>query len=188
MLLDAAYAVFLERGFDGASMEAIADQAGVTKPVIYGSFAGKDELFSALVAREEERILGDITRAIPARADDDLETTVARGITAFLSSVAESPDTYRIILLCDGGANSVIAGRIQRGRRQVVGTVAAVTEDWLRGRGAREPQKTAELMAFAIVGAAEGAARALLEAPERFEPQAAGRTLARALVRGASGL
>ncbi len=188
MLLDAAYAVFLERGFAGASMEAIAERAGVTKPVIYDSFAGKDELFTALVEREEERILGDIAAAIPTRAEDDLERTVAQAITAFLRSVAESPDTYRIVLLCEGGANAAIASRIQRGRAQIVNTLAAVTEDWLRRRGVEDPQTTGELTAFAIIGAAEGAARALLAAPERFEPETAGRTLARALVRGASGV
>jgi AcrR family transcriptional regulator len=188
MLLDAAYEVFLERGFAGASMEAIAERAGVTKPVIYDSFAGKDELFSALVEREEQRILAEIAAAIPVSADDDLEASVAGGITAFLRSVAQSPDTYRIIFLCEGGANAVIAGRIQRGRTEIVRTVAAVAEDWLRRRGVQDAATTAELSAFAIVGAAEGAARALLAAPERFEPEMAGRILARALVRGAAGL
>jgi AcrR family transcriptional regulator len=188
MLLDAAYEVFLERGFDDASMQAIAERAGVSKPVIYSCFAGKDELFTALVGREEQRILSDIARAIPTRAEDDLEGTVAQGITGFLRSVAESPDTYRIILLSDGGANAVIANRIQRGRSQVVRTLAPVAEDWLRRRGVEDPKTTGELSAYAIVGAAEGAARALLAAPDRFEPEAAGRTLARALVRGASGI
>ena len=188
LLLDAAYEVFLERGFAGASMEAIAERAGVTKPVIYDSFAGKDELFTALVEREEQRILNEIAAAIPASADDDLETSVGGGITAFLRSVADSPDTYRIVFLCEGGANAVIASRIQRGRMEIVKTVAAVTEDWLRRRGVEDSGTTAELTAFAIVGAAEGAARALLAAPERFTPEAAGSTLARALVRGASGL
>src|SRR5918996_6468875 len=92
LLLDAAYEVFLERGFAGASMGAIAERAGVTKPVIYDSFASKDELFAALVEREEERILADITAAIPAMDDDDLEQGIARGITAFLGSVADSPE------------------------------------------------------------------------------------------------
>jgi AcrR family transcriptional regulator len=188
MLLDAAYSVFLERGFAGASMEAIAERAGVTKPVIYDSFAGKDELFTALVEREEQRILNEIAAAIPASADGDLEASVAGGITAFLRSVAESPDTYRIVFLCEGGANAVIASRVQRGRMEAVKTVAAVAEDWLRRRGVKDAATTAELAGFAIVGAAEGAARALLAAPERFEPEGAGRTLARALVGGASGL
>ena len=34
-VLDAALALFLEHGYDGASMQAIADGAGVTKPVVY---------------------------------------------------------------------------------------------------------------------------------------------------------
>jgi AcrR family transcriptional regulator len=188
MVLDAAYAVFFERGYDGTSMEAIAERAGVTKPVIYDSFASKDELFAALVAREEERILADITAAIPAMVDDDLEQGVARGITAFLRSVADSPEVYRIIFLCEGGMNAVIAERIDRGRRRTVELLAPVLEDWLRRQGAGEPEKDGELLSYAVAGAAEGAARALLSSPKKFDPEAAGRTLARALVGGAQGL
>src|SRR4051794_29826353 len=56
-VLDAALELFLERGYEGTSMEAVAGAAGVTKPVVYACFAGKDELFRALLRREEERIL-----------------------------------------------------------------------------------------------------------------------------------
>src|SRR5713226_2335312 len=84
MILDAAFAVFLERGYEGASMEAIARQASVTKPVVYDSFASKEELFTALLAREEQRILEQITAALPERADEDPERTLEDALTAFL--------------------------------------------------------------------------------------------------------
>src|SRR5918994_4522452 len=46
-VLDAALELFLEHGYDGTSMQAIAGRAGVTKPVVYACFPGKDELFRA---------------------------------------------------------------------------------------------------------------------------------------------
>src|SRR5271167_325410 len=56
LILDVAFGLFLERGYKGTSMDAIADAAGVTKPVIYACFASKAELFGALLDREEQRM------------------------------------------------------------------------------------------------------------------------------------
>lgn len=51
-ILDAAGRVFLERGFDGASVEEIAEVARAGKPTIYARFGGKEALFAAVVARK----------------------------------------------------------------------------------------------------------------------------------------
>ncbi|MGJ4945961.1 TetR/AcrR family transcriptional regulator [Bradyrhizobium sp. HKCCYLS1011] len=50
-ILDAAQHVFLKRGFDGASIDEIAETAPASKPTIYARFPGKDALFAAVVAR-----------------------------------------------------------------------------------------------------------------------------------------
>jgi AcrR family transcriptional regulator len=48
-LLDAAARVFVERGFQGASVEVIAAEAGFTRGAFYSNFATKEELFAALL-------------------------------------------------------------------------------------------------------------------------------------------
>ena len=53
LVLEAARRVFLERGYAGATVDAIADEAGFTKGVVYSQFAGKPDLLFALL---EERI------------------------------------------------------------------------------------------------------------------------------------
>lgn len=50
-VLDAAAAVFLEQGFGAASMDAVAQAAGVSKATVYAHFAGKDALFAAIIER-----------------------------------------------------------------------------------------------------------------------------------------
>ena len=50
-ILDAARQVFIDRGFEGASVDEIAAVARAGKPTIYGRFAGKEALFAAVVAR-----------------------------------------------------------------------------------------------------------------------------------------
>jgi len=51
-ILDAAGRVFLERGFEGASVEEIAEVARAGKPTIYARFSSKEALFAAVVARK----------------------------------------------------------------------------------------------------------------------------------------
>ena len=50
-ILDAAEKLFLEKGFESASIDQIAEMAPVSKPTIYAHFSGKKALFSAVVAR-----------------------------------------------------------------------------------------------------------------------------------------
>ena len=53
-ILDAALACFTERGYHETSIDAIAERAGLSKGAIYWHFAGKRELFLALVDRAQE--------------------------------------------------------------------------------------------------------------------------------------
>jgi AcrR family transcriptional regulator len=188
MILDAAFAVFLEHGYEGASMEKIAREAGVTKPVVYACYASKEELFTALLAREEGRIIGQIAAALPARADEDLERTLSDALTAFLRAVADSAAAYRVIFLGEGGGNAAISKRVQRGRELQVDAVAMLVHAWLVSRQTDDAETTARLIAHALVGAAEAAARAVLAEPDQFKPDVVGPMLARLITRGERAL
>jgi AcrR family transcriptional regulator len=62
-LVATALTVFLERGFHGASLDEIAERAGYSKGAVYSNFAGKDELFLAVLDATFERrtrILADV--------------------------------------------------------------------------------------------------------------------------------
>jgi AcrR family transcriptional regulator len=56
-LVETAREVFLERGFHGASLDEIAERAGYSKGAVYSNFAGKDELFLAVLDANFERRL-----------------------------------------------------------------------------------------------------------------------------------
>ena len=75
-ILEGARVVFLAEGFDGASMEAIAQAAGVSKGTLYTYFKGKDELFTALVAACQNRSFEETFRSLNRTADlrESLET------------------------------------------------------------------------------------------------------------------
>jgi AcrR family transcriptional regulator len=183
-VLDAALKLFLKSGYDGTSMQAVADEAGVTKPVVYACFESKDELFRALLAREEERIVGEIQGAF-ANADlSDPETTLVEGFTGFLRAVGESPEVYRLIFLGEGGGNAAVAHRIQRGREEQVRRLTALARRWLEaeGNGKRsnaEIERTARLLGNSIAGLAESGARLLLSGEDGWTAETLGRDLGR---------
>ena len=67
-LLDAAAQVFARRGYHGAGVEEIAAQAGVTKGALYYNFAGKEDVFLALLDEHLDarlELLADVAGAGP---------------------------------------------------------------------------------------------------------------------------
>lgn len=196
LLLDAALELFLEHGYEGTSMQAVADRAGVTKPVVYSAFDSKDKLFRSLLAREEERILTEIQAAF---ADTDLanpEKTMSDGFTAFLRAVDSSPEVYRLIFLQEGGGNAAVVNRFQRGREAQVNALADLARTWLALSGtatdsknhAKEIERLARLLGHALVALGEAGARTLLEDRNRWTPETLGQTLGRLAARGQAAL
>jgi AcrR family transcriptional regulator len=183
-VLDAALELFLEHGYEGTSMDAIARAAGVTKPVVYACFPGKDQLFRALLAREEERILTEVQGAFESADLTDPEATLVEGFTGFLRAVAASPEVYRLIFFGEGGGNAAVANRVQRGRQQQVDALSALARTWLDARSGQklsgdELDRTARLLGHAIAGLAESGARLLLSGADGWTPDTLGRELGR---------
>ena len=183
-MLDAALKLFLQTGYDGTSMQAVADEAGVTKPVVYACFDSKDDLFRSLLAREEQRIVGEIQGAFSNVDLSDPETTLVEGFTGFLRAVGDSPEVYRLIFLGEGGGNAAVADRIQRGREEQVSRLTELAKGWLEsnGNGKRssdEIDRTARLVGNSIAGVGESGARLLLSGDDDWTPESLGRELVR---------
>jgi AcrR family transcriptional regulator len=183
-VLDAALKLFLKSGYDGTSMQAVADQAGVTKPVVYACFNSKDQLFRALLAREEKRIVGEIQGAFENADLSDPETTLVEGFTSFLRAAGDSPDVYRLIFMGEGGGNAAVADRIRRGREEQVKQLTDLSRTWVKsnGKGKRssgEVEKTARFLGNSIAGLAESGARLLLSGEDDWTPETLGRELGR---------
>jgi AcrR family transcriptional regulator len=84
-ILDAARKVFLERGFEGASVDEIADVARAGKPTIYARFPGKQALFAAVMARMVSEKTSSYESISPTGAT--LEEYLASIATAILRNV-----------------------------------------------------------------------------------------------------
>ncbi len=96
-LLGIGRSLFAERGFEGTTVEEIALRAGVSKPVVYEHFGGKEGLYAVVVDREIRSLLDAITTALttPAVSPRGLLELAAM---ALLDYVETSTDGFRILV------------------------------------------------------------------------------------------
>jgi AcrR family transcriptional regulator len=93
-LLDVADQVVQRRG-PGVSMDEIAAEAGITKPVLYRHFGDKDGLYEALT----NRYVTELSEALkPAVVSPEPRARLAATIDAYLSYVEREPERYRFLL------------------------------------------------------------------------------------------
>ncbi|SCD83349.1 transcriptional regulator, TetR family [Streptomyces sp. DvalAA-14] len=94
-LLSIGRALFAERGFEGTSVEEIAHQAGVSKPVVYEHFGGKEGLYAVVVDREMQRLLDMVTGALTGGHPREL---LEQAAFALLDYIEQSTDGFRILV------------------------------------------------------------------------------------------
>jgi len=169
-LLDVAQEIALERGFHAVTVDGVARAAEVTRPVVYGLFADRGELLTALLARAEARALAQLAPALPAvpGPEDyvDPDALLVDGVTAYLTAVRDDPDTWRVILLPPEGAPPELAERLGAVHRDVLRELRSLVAWGMdrRGGGALD----VDLFARGVLTLAEGAARLLLQSPDRY--------------------
>ncbi|WP_140459955.1 MULTISPECIES: TetR/AcrR family transcriptional regulator [Cellulomonas] len=95
-LLDVSRRLFAEKGFDTTSVEEIASRAGVSKPVVYEHFGGKEGVYAVVVDREIQALTGALTGALEAGGHP--KVMVERSALALLSYIEASEDGFRILV------------------------------------------------------------------------------------------
>ena len=93
-LLDVGRALFAEKGFEATSIEEIAARAGVSKPVVYEHFGGKEGLYAVVVDREMSDLLDRLTAAL---SDGHPRELVEQAALALLTYIEEQTDGFRIL-------------------------------------------------------------------------------------------
>src|ERR671929_1004689 len=94
-LVDIGRVLFAERGFDATSVEEIAAKAGVSKPVVYEHFGGKEGLYAVVVDRETRRLLDMVTGALTAGHPREL---LEQAAFALLDYIEQHTDGFRILV------------------------------------------------------------------------------------------
>lgn len=111
-VLEEAYRLFVERGFQSASMDELARRVGVSKPVIYDLAGSKEQLFRDVMASIQAELATTIASAVAA--ERDLAGRLHAGILAFLRFVERRRDGWCALLSMESGGGAEITAALRR--------------------------------------------------------------------------
>jgi len=179
-LLEVARAVFVEAGYHAASMDDIAERAGVTKPVLYQHFPGKLDLYLGLLEDSCGALVASVDQALQSTPDN--HDRVRAIVAAYFEFVDEPGGAARLVFESDLTQERAVRTLIDEANSRCAVLVGEVIADETGLDIA-----AAALLGFGMVGLAQNSARAwLIEGPEvpRHEAEALAASLA---WRGISG-
>lgn len=169
-LLDAALAVIVRDGYPGVSIDAIAREAGVTRPVVYGAYDGLGDLLGALLDRQQLRALTQLAEVLPAELPDgDADAFLLDTVRALIGRVLADPDTWRPILGAGDGTPDVVRARIDGDRDRIRAQIAELLAVGIERRGG--PPVDVEVASYAAIAVLESFGRLLLDRPDVLAPE-----------------
>jgi TetR/AcrR family transcriptional repressor of mexJK operon len=126
-IMEAATAVFLEKGYDGTSMDDVAAKAAVSKPTVYKHFSDKEQLFAEIVRSTTDQI-DDLVRLVveTMAGHADIETGLAALARRFITALMQ-PQVLRLRRLVIANADrfpDVGRSWYEQGFERVLATLA----------------------------------------------------------------
>ncbi|HEX4905620.1 MAG TPA: TetR/AcrR family transcriptional regulator [Acidimicrobiales bacterium] len=178
-LLDSALDVFATRGFHGASMNDVAEAAGVTKPVLYQHFESKRQLFVELLEDVGSR-LGQLVAEATAAADAPREK-VEKGFAAYFRWIDGNRAAFSLLFGGSVRLDTEFADAVHHVESFLAEAIATLIEADLDD----EHRRT---IAHGIVGLAEGTGRHWIADGLDLDPDILGRQVADLAYAGLRGI
>jgi AcrR family transcriptional regulator len=154
-MLDAAVQMFSVNGYHETSMDAIAAEAQISKPMLYLYYGSKEDLFGACLNRELSRFIDVV------RADIDFNQSpkdlLRNTIVSFLRYIDANRASW-IVMYTQAISSQAFAHTVREGREQIIELVAGLMRS---GSRAPRPDTEHQMMAVALVGAGEAMANRL---------------------------
>ncbi|WP_051323866.1 TetR/AcrR family transcriptional regulator [Candidatus Solirubrobacter pratensis] len=149
-MLDTAHALFAERGYAEVTMDEVAAEVGVTKPLLYNYFGNKERLFLACMKPAGDALLDTVVGAV-----QDAETpaeALRNGIHAFFAFLDSDRAAWRVLFDETLPASGAIPRRVAEYRDRLASLVTAALRE-------RNPEPAVEPLSVALLGAAEALGR-----------------------------
>ncbi|MEE1751847.1 TetR/AcrR family transcriptional regulator [Streptomyces sp. SP18CS02] len=164
-MMDAAVRTFGQLGYRAASMDGIAELAGVSKPLVYLYLNSKEDLFTACIRREAAALIAAVRDGAEPGLPADRQLWA--GLTAFFTHTGGNPDAWSVLHRQARTHGEPFAAEVAAMRDEIVAFVTG-----LIGAAAREAHQQPSFgdrdvagLARALVGAAESLADWANETP-----------------------
>jgi AcrR family transcriptional regulator len=168
-LLDVTKQVVGEDGLHAVSIDRVAREAGISRPIVYEHFSDLGGLLGALLDREGQRALEQLVAVLPdASGSGDVLEVLLEALAGYLTAVQADPVTWRLVLMPPEGAPPFLHERIDQARSAVVAQLTQLIDTAFAPRGGqRSPDP--ELTAHSMSALSDFWARLLLTDPESFD-------------------
>lgn len=155
-VVDAARALFADRGFRDVTMDAVAAEVGVTKPLLYAYFGNKEQLYLACASRTGDALAVAIDEAVAAAPAPGEALKAA--LRTFFAFVERDARAWRVLYDETLPTVGVIAEAMDGYRERIAAPVAAAFRA-LGADGDPRSAAQAEALAHGQLAAAEAMSR-----------------------------
>src|SRR5205807_8195990 len=180
-MLEVAGRVFAAHGFHEASMDEIAKDAGISKPMIYNYFGSKEGLYFAYIELAGQRLLSrmaEAARGVDDPYEIDAERRLLAASLAFFAHVDERREEWAVLFAELAARGGPFFQEVAAVRRSITDQTAQLFEIVLRRAGVSpDDVGGTEALACAFVGAGESLANWWLEHPEETKEAMANRLM-----------
>jgi AcrR family transcriptional regulator len=155
--LEAAHALFAERGYAAVTMEEIAAAIGVTKPLLYNYFGNKERLYIACMERSADALITTIAEAV--RETENPGDALGAGVRAFFSFLDSDRSAWAVLFDETLPQAGEVFERVAAYRGQILDLVSASLLAQLPMRRREGAKVEVEALSTALLGASEALAR-----------------------------
>lgn len=161
-ILEVAHRLFAERGYGAVTMDEVAAEVGVTKPLLYAYAGNKERLYLAGMERAAEALMSTVMSAVQASSGPD--EAFRDGVRAFFSFVDEDRDAWRVLFAESAPGGGEIARRIAQERDRLTTLVTQALVAQMPPQRRTRHRDEVEALSQALLGAVESMARWWLRA------------------------
>jgi AcrR family transcriptional regulator len=148
-ILEHATRLFAERGYDGTTLQDIADAIGITRPGLYNYISSKEQLLAALVSDVSENTV-HIVRALRLRTDLSSVEKLRAVVRALVLQRAGAPERFRVLDRTEAALPEEVAALHLKARREVLAEMRTIIEEGV-SRGEFRPRDE-RLAALSVIG------------------------------------
>ena len=148
-ILEHATRLFAERGYDGTTLQDIADAIGITRPGLYNYISSKEQLLAALV-RDVSENTAHIVRAVRLRNDLSSVEKLRVVVRALVLQRAGAPERFRVLDRTEAALPEGVAALHLKARREVLTEMRAIIKEGV-SPGELRP-RDARLAALSVIG------------------------------------
>ncbi|OAT67550.1 hypothetical protein AWB85_12950 [Mycobacteroides immunogenum] len=171
-IIEGVVRVIAHQGVHKVSIDSVAREIGVTRPVVYGLFTDSNQLLRAALEDQGQRAMEQINTIVGHLNGEDPAELAVDYLEGFLQAVLEAPDRWRAIFMIADSSTPASRKRLEWARRAMIATFESYTRTVSKSsRNGSAIGSDPEMIARILYSLIWDAGRLALEEPKDFPPE-----------------